>query len=407
MFAAVLVAYSISHRLSVPPPVPPPGAQESSQRQALDGQAGLGAQVDAQQLLRMFRSPSDADEQLLRDLARLSTDVSILRGDLSEHYRECGYIDVRGPYAPDQPAGELESLHAGFERDLANAAKILMEPGKHAELLARLIVDTRFNVRRNVLAGWDFEAREIRAGLAVLRAAADSYVQISERETHMIAARVDFGAARLRALRMDLGVLRPRTDESASQAAIEKDAAGLLQAVQPDPRLSAKRGQEEAMQRLAQYLESARALESRMSAELFTFKLWPRLEGQFEARQKDRKQAARLREEAARSMPSKRANQQVDPALARLPTDERMRLTLARAIEGLSLDPLDEDLAYMAAHAADFAQGDGVSRPLYDRYLVLRGIRHFDHKTLEGRQLNERESEALDKVQNLGTPAVK
>jgi hypothetical protein len=35
----------------------------------------------------------------------------------------------------------------------------------------------------------------------------------------------------------------------------------------------------------------------------------------------------------------------------------------------------------------------------------LRGIRHFDHRTMQGRQLNEREREALDKVQGLrGVP---
>ncbi len=411
MFVPVLLACLIRLGSNAAAPesvrATPAMAQESLEKTAPDGHAGLGASADAQQLLHMFRSPSDQEQQLLQELARLSTDVSILCGDLIERYREWGYLDVRSPYASSQLGHELDGLHAGYERDLGNAAKLLTQPGEHAQLLARLIVDTRFNVRRNVLAGWEFEAREIRSGLAVLRAAADSYVQVSEREARMIAARVDFAAARLRALRLDLGVLRPRADESASRSAIEKEAAALLQVVQPDPKWSAKQGQAAAAQRLSQYLDAARALEGRMSAELFTFKLWPRMEGQFDARQEDRKQAARLREEAARTMPGKRANSASDPTLARMATDERMRLTFARSTEGLSRDPLDEELAYMAAHAADFSQGDAVSRPLYDRYLVLRGIRHFDHKTLEGRQLTDLEREALDKVQGLGAPVVK
>ena len=70
-----------------------------------------------------------------------------------------------------------------------------------------------------------------------------------------------------------------------------------------------------------------------------------------------------------------------------------------RALEGLSFDPLDAELCFVAAHGSDFVWGDIQSRPLYDRYLALRGIRAHDDRTIRGRELTERELEALLVVQ--------
>jgi hypothetical protein len=78
---------------------------------------------------------------------------------------------------------------------------------------------------------------------------------------------------------------------------------------------------------------------------------------------------------------------------------ERVRWAGFRARDGLASDPLDDVLAFVAAHAADFQWGSLESVPLYDRFLVLRGIRHYDHRTLAGRRLDAWEDEALLAVQ--------
>jgi hypothetical protein len=355
-------------------------------------------------LLHLFRTPSPEQEHLLAELLRLTADVSMACTDLAERYRERGVFRLLAAGGPALRA-DLETLHAYYERLAIDPWELLSRGDEAANTLALLLVDTRFNARLGVLSGFEFELRETRTGLAVLRAAADSFVVLSESEAQTIAGRVDFAAARLRALRDDLSVLRPQESDANSLATLQRAAERLLADARPDSRLDAKRGIEQAQARVAERLKELKATEARMAAELFSFRIWPALEGRFAARGAQLELAARRRQEAQRYLPGKRGSSNADPALARMDTDDRMRSALARALEGLSHDPLDEELSWIAAEASDFAQGELASRPLFDRFLVLRGIRHFDHRTMQGRQLNEREREALDKVQGLrGVP---
>ena len=58
-----------------------------------------------------------------------------------------------------------------------------------------------------------------------------------------------------------------------------------------------------------------------------------------------------------------------------------------------------------AAQGLDFLWGAIESRPYYDRYLALRGIRLHDHRTMKDRKLTPREETALFVVQRGATPA--
>ena len=83
----------------------------------------------------------------------------------------------------------------------------------------------------------------------------------------------------------------------------------------------------------------------------------------------------------------------------------RCRWAHFKAREGLAIDPLDEDLTWVAAHAIEFLVGPIESRSLFDRFLALRGLRAHDYRTLKGRDLDGREEEALEVVQRPLMPA--
>ena len=91
-------------------------------------------------------------------------------------------------------------------------------------------------------------------------------------------------------------------------------------------------------------------------------------------------------------------------ALKALAKHERIRGAGYLATKGLEIDPLDDVLAWIAAHSAEFLYGIGQSRPWFDRFLALRGLRAHDHRSFSGRTLDEREREALDAVQRSTLP---
>jgi hypothetical protein len=111
-----------------------------------------------------------------------------------------------------------------------------------------------------------------------------------------------------------------------------------------------------------------------------------------------------LREEASQWLPEGEPGRRAPPDVQALAKHERMRGAGYRAIRGASVDPLDDELAWIAAHASDFLYGLLESRPWYDRFLALRGIRAHDHRTHAGRRLDARESEALEAVQRMLVP---
>ena len=233
----------------------------------------------------------------------------------------------------------------------------------------------------------------------MLRAGTDGWVALGPTELQNVLARIDLSAAWLRAIAKDLDVLGG-TGEAPDAAAVTAlvAAASTGDEALRDVALEAMfRVADERVERMLSALFTARFSDS------------PAARAQVDWRQRMRERARPLREEAFHYLPGSEASGEVPPELAKkiaeLRKTDRLRWAERRAVEGLGFDPLDEDLVYLSAHCADFLWGDIQSRPLYDRYLALRGIRAHDDDTLRGRELTGRELEALTVVQR-GIPGL-
>ena len=143
-----------------------------------------------------------------------------------------------------------------------------------------------------------------------------------------------------------------------------------------------------------------------MLGTLFTrrFAAAPQVRAQLDWRQRMRARAAPLLAEARVYLPESDSRAAAPPEIAAMRHSDRLRWAERRALEGLAFDPLDRELAFIAAHGGDFVWGDIQSRPLYDRFLALSGIRAHDDRTIRGRELTPRELEALVVVQRPFAP---
>jgi hypothetical protein len=149
--------------------------------------------------------------------------------------------------------------------------------------------------------------------------------------------------------------------------------------------------------------EDAR-LETRMAGVLFTTRLREQAAALIEWRARLFDDTEPLRAEALQWVPDTVTGRGAPEPLASMSKSDRLRGAGYRALHALTIDPLDDELVWVAAHAADFLYGAGESKPWYDRYLALHGIRSHDHRTYSGRQLDLREREALDAVQRSVVP---
>ncbi len=364
---------------------------------APDGRRGFGSEVTARELERLMRSPEGDDARFLAGLSDTASGVRILVATLLEEYRRAGYLELLGADAAAGPGGELGALHAALDAVLERPRRALRAPAPRGESAARVALDVRLRVRRGVLAGWEREAEELRRGLAVLQAAVSGHVVLTDEEARRIAARVDLAASRLRAVRNDLTALRPMEGAGASVSLAE--TAALRERARDRDAGAWDEAWGAASARVQRDAEA-------MAATLFTTRLDRAVRAELEARDRDRARAAALRDEAETLLPHTPAGEAAPAAVRELPRHRRIELAMFRAREGLALEPLDEDLAYLAAWSADYLWGGLESRPLYDRYLALRGIRVHDHRTLRGRRLTRREEEAILAVQRGTTPGM-
>jgi hypothetical protein len=365
-------------------------AQSREARDALapDGHRGLGESTPLKGLLPIFRERHGRDAEFLEELARLSGDVRLQLAGEKERCRALGAFDLVGP----RPESNLAELYEAFRRAERDPMEVLGSGGAAARAFALLLADTRFQVRMQIADGWERDARELTASLAVLRAVTDGFVQLDLEETRNVCARADLAASRLRALRSDLQVLRTDVSVEAQLAELEAGAAAMAAIA----RMPDIRARWEAWERSR---DGAQALAGRMRAALFTARLEPRITPLLQWRERLLAAAATKREDALVLLPETPQGRAAPADVQALGRSKRMQGALLRAREGLLHDPLDEELVWIAAHTADFLWGLIESRPLYDRYLALRGIRAHDDRTLRSRKLEPRELEALEAVQ--------
>ena len=298
-------------------------------------------------------------------------------------YEQLGYFalvdDSSGRLARD-----VDALHQGFRAYDRRGLKVAL--GERRGLaLARAMSDPHFLARMKVLVGTEYDVEQLRRALALLVAHAHGRVELrGGSELDEVTRRADLAAARLRAARADLEALY----QPAVVRAGRDDGADLLQLA----RAFARGGGEGSSQVRQRVRQAARDEEKRLSeGALAKF---------------DRDHAGLLQQRYQRSRESLRAYTEVLTILpfqsdGTLPSDlegktsERYRQAADTGLEAARKDPLVPEVQYMLGLAFDFFAGRELSLPRYDRYLALRGIRHWDHRTFQGRALSDREEWAL------------
>lgn len=354
-----------------------------SQAEAPDGRPGLGKERSAREYERVFLSPSESDQHLLRDLAELESDLRVLVEMARRDYRRRGYLRWVGGLAPV----ELHDLHAAYRAATRDGLVVAMEGGPRGEVWSEMFVDLRFRARMELMEDFEREAREVRGGMALLRALQDGYVEMKDGEAREVAARVDLAAALLRAIRSDLEALRERGDPDAPgnpDPAWKVELIGLTQLRDPAER-------ERAYQDLARRLDERQA---ELEAVLFTPRLRQRLDASLRRREVLRERARALLDEAKIFLLELPEGEDPPPELARMTQTARFHQALRRLVDGIGHDPLNPELALRAGRVTDQLYDGFESRQWYDRFLALRGIRLHLSGTTEG-QLDEDEREAL------------
>lgn len=356
-------------------------------RLAPDGARGFGS-PEVPEILAVLRSSRSEDEAFLDGLDELSPRIVASLAELRDAYRRQSYFVLTG-----DEDGDLERLHASFAARLDDPEGSLRGPEPQATVFAAMVVDVRFRVRHDLLADLWLDERDLRAGLAVLRADAHGGAELPDATVLALARRVDVAASRLRARLKDLEALR--------RAPTRSGDGGLTKRV--DELVTAAR--EGASGAVEEALASAVRRREMMARQLFTTRLDRELELELRWRERALERVERLASEARALHPDVEAE---GPAKgqARLSRTERIRRALSVALEGLEFDPLHEELTWIAAESNDVVGGGANARSLYERYLALRGIRSWDDSTYRDRDLNEREERALWVVQSTGSGIV-
>ncbi len=358
-------------------------SQESGKEDlAPDGRPGFGREVDESSLLRLFRTPDEADQIFLSELRSLAEDVGILVSITEGFYRERRYFNLLG----SAQRGDLEQLLSSYRAYSLDPSSAINQGQAVSMAFARMHLDTRFRTRIDILREWGYEASQLRSGLRVLEGAASSFVVLGDNQARSVARRIDLAAARLRNMRLDLEAMR-ESMESARTGGPDphqvKAFLALFEIGDRDARLKAIEAE-----RLRAQTE-----EKRMTSVLFTTKLKVEAAPELEWRVNSNAQARDLLEDALEALPE--SDDDVPAELRRLGKTKRRKYARERSIEGLELDPLNEELAWIAGRTSQLVFGEFEAASHYDRFLTLRGIRHYQEATFRERDLTEREREAL------------
>jgi hypothetical protein len=353
------------------------------QAEAPDGERGFGTGLDPKVLLRALRDPSPADSDFLQGLWALARDVEILGSVAAARYDQLGYFSL----VDDNSAvlqQNVEALHRGFRE--SERLGLRVEMGDLRGLaLARAMSDEHFLARMKVLVSTEYDVAQLRSVLTLLLVHVHGRAELrGGSELDEVTRRADLAAARLRAARTDLEQLyQPATPEAAG------DPGNVLQLAHA---FSSGGGGQDAQFILQEVKREANERELRLSS------------GSLEAFDTDH--AELLQERYVRSKKAYRDFAEMLTILplqadGRLPQDlegknsERYRQAADAGREAVRMDPLVPEIQYFLAICLDFYPGRELSLPRFDRYLALRGIRHWDYGTFRGRTLTDQELHAL------------
>jgi len=341
--------------------------------------------VSQRDLTVLFRSAEGEDAAFLMRLFDLQREVHLLSALAAGRYEQRGYFAVLEEAREAALRKDVEVLHRRFQEFLRDRVRAPMSEAS-ARAFARMLFDPNFRARSAALDAQRSELRRLRGVLALFTVHAHGRADLRKGdEINQLADAADLSASRLRALRLDLQVLyEPAAGARRLPDSAEVDALVPL-LVRGDASLP--RTLQEAER------SSARQL-GRMQTILFT----PRFDQRWHTAMRERdireRNARRAYEEVLRLLPLTDAGRR-ETAFDHMSTGDRYRQAAATAAEGLRLDPLHPELHYTIALALDFFAGRNLSTPHYDRFLALRGIRHWDYRTFGFRDLNDMEEYAL------------
>lgn len=350
----------------------------SGSERAPDGSPGLGGRERLRDLLKLLRTPDDEEQALLAGIDGLASAMNVLESTAVGLYRGRGYFDLLGPTAePDHGA-----LARAFRDALGDPSAVLRGGDARAVAFAGMLFDERFRARLEILDGWRAVAQDLQRGMDLLRGAARSYMTLTEHEGRALARLVDLAAADLRLRKLDLEALAEAP--SAPWSVADFELQSLIEA--------ARAGDEETLGRA---ISGALLEELGVEGMLFSVRALGQLGPERTWRVDEIAAAGAHLREAELALPESKPPGGLPRELERMSKTERRKLARAHAIEGLARDPLDEELTWIAAVTGRIVRGRLEAFSMYDRFLHLRGIVHNDERTLRGRQLTEREEEAL------------
>ena len=340
---------------------------------APDGEHGLGSTTPLADLLERFRKPDASDQLLFRALRDLRTDLELAEAQTLRLYEQRGIDRLAGPHG----ARNLEEVHQAFLDQSLEPAASLNQPLPQAVAFADAFLDPRFRTRLWLLEDWRADLEEVTAGVAVIQAASDGYVQLGESEARSVALRVDLAAALLRARVKDLDALREKLNDP-----LDVDPQARLELFNAAAAEGASTGLADIAQR-----EGQRA--ARMRELLFSADLRSEVSSWIAWRASRRISAERALQETLRLQPGG------DEERRKTSKTDQRREALEEARRGLGQDPLDPELAYQVAELCLFVGGRLEAASGYDRFLALRGIRAHEADSYDVRELDEEELRAL------------
>ncbi|MCA8981082.1 MAG: hypothetical protein H6831_09320 [Planctomycetes bacterium] len=358
--------------------------------EAPDGHPGLGTERSARELAKYLRKPPRKDKSEIESWSSLPGEVEVQWNELARDARKQKLFEAVEPAKGDPT---LAQLFAAWRAAAADLPAALAETQPRARALARLHVDVRFRTLAELFDDFALERRELMSGLAVLHAMNDGYVVLNDGEAQEISARVDLAAARLRSMALDLDALAKLGSDGPGSATDELVAELLATAREPD---------EEARLRLLSGLEARLATtRERLADTLFSARLAREVDAALRRREALIQDAARRARELRPYLPETAEGAEPPEEIAEMKKSHRYAYALRLAVEGLAIDPLNDELAYFAGLSADFTQGPRITRPWFDRFLAIRGIREHDARRSE-RALDAWEAHALDEVRDAG-----
>lgn len=364
-------------------------AQDDSPK-APDGRPALGGRGDAHELGRVLLRPRNAEEsRLVGDLFGLEAAVKLRLSLATRGLRERRCMGL----VEDPATGSLLDQIARFDVLRTRTSTELAVGDARARSLGMCLLDPAFGVRRRALRGVDRELLEVRAGLAIIQGSQEGFVFLDDGEAMAITRRVDRSAALLRTLMSDMDLLE--ASDFAGEPVADEVVDALISAAR-EPGLG------ERQRLLSALLDPAEDKIIRMAGSLSGTRLRVALSAELEARAAALEKAAGRVAELDRLVPGRVPEELIPAEIRKMSTQDRHGLALRHAIEGLAEDPFSEELTFYAALSTHWIADTTRSRPWFDRYLTLRGIRANDHRTYQGRKLEPDEERALYEVQHGG-----